>query len=425
MNRHTIRLLVILATIAVTGIITTQIFWLRRAFDLKEKQFNQTVSISLKNVAEHILAYNNHAAPVINPVCQYSTNYFVVAVNDVIDANVLEYFLRKEFDKRNLTLDFEYGIYDCNNERMVYGNYVNVNSDSQDITLHTQRTDLPKWENRTYYFGVNFPTRENHLLAQMGIWGVSSFALLVMIVFFAYALFVILKQKRLSEIQKDFINNMTHEFKTPISTIAISSEVLKNPAIIDNPGRLLNYATIIQEQANRLKNQVETVLQMASIDKEQIKLKKELLNVHEVIYKAVENIEATLKQENGCISYQLNAQKAEIQADRLHLTNMIYNLLDNAVKYTSNRPQICILTKNDKKGIWLSIRDNGIGISKEHQKKIFDKFYRVPTGNVHNVKGFGLGLNYIQSLVKAHKGLIIVESELHTGSTFHIFFPFA
>lgn len=422
MNRHTIRLLVILAAVAITGIITTQVFWLRRAFDLKEIQFNQTINIALKSVAEQILSYNQHAAPVINPVCQYSTNYFVVAVNDVIDANVLEYFLRKEFSKRNVTLDFEYGIYDCNSEQMVYGNYVNTGAGNFELH-HTKRTDLPKWENKTYYFGVNFPTRENHLLAQMGIWGFSSFVLLVMIVFFAYALFVILKQKRLSEIQRDFINNMTHEFKTPISTIAISSEVLKNPAIIENPGRLLNYATIIQEQASRLKNQVETVLQMATMDKEQIKLKKEPVHVHEVIYKAAENIEALLKQQNGIISYQLEATEAVIQADRLHLTNMIYNLLDNAIKYSVNPPQICIITKSEKKGIWLCIRDNGIGIGKEHQKKIFDKFYRVPTGNVHDVKGFGLGLNYIQSLVKAHKGHIMLLSELHKGSTFSIFLP--
>jgi two-component system, OmpR family, phosphate regulon sensor histidine kinase PhoR len=422
MNRYTIRLLVILATIAITGIITTQVFWLRRAFDLKEKQFNQTVNIALKSVAEQILAYNQHAAPVINPVCQYSTNYFVVAVNDVIDANVLEYFLRKEFSKRNVTMDFEYGIYDCNSERMVYGNYVNTGAG--EFELHpTKRTDLPKWENKTYYFGVNFPTRENHLLSQMGIWGFSSFVLLVMIVFFAYALFVILKQKRLSEIQRDFINNMTHEFKTPISTIAISSEVLKNPSIIENPGRLLNYATIIQEQACRLKNQVETVLQMATIDKEQIKLKKEPVDVHEVIHKAVENIEALLKQQNGSITYELQATESIIHADRLHLTNIIYNLLDNAIKYSTASPQICVLTRNEKKGIWLSIRDNGIGISKEHQKKILDKFYRVPTGNVHDVKGFGLGLNYIQSLVKAHKGYITLLSELHQGSTFSIFLP--
>ncbi len=424
MNRHTIRLLVILAAIAITGIISTQVFWVKRAFDLKEKQFNQTVSIALKNVAEQMLSYNNHATSLINPVCQYSTNYFVVAVNDVIDANVLEHFLKKEFSRINLNLDFEYGIYDCNSERMVYGNYVNTGLRNFDIENH-QRKNLPKWENRTYYFGVNFPTRENHLLAQMGIWGFSSFVLLVMVVFFAYALFVILKQKRLSEIQKDFINNMTHEFKTPISTIAISSEVLKNPNIIQNPGRLLNYATIIQEEANRLRNQVETVLQMASIDKEEIKLKKEQVDVHEVIHKAVENIEPLLKHENGSLTFQLDALEPVVYADRLHLTNMIYNLLDNAVKYTQIQPVILIYTKNEGKGVSICIRDNGIGIGKEHQKKIFDKFYRVPTGNVHNVKGFGLGLNYIHSLVKAHKGCIRLESELQKGSVFSIFLPFA
>jgi two-component system phosphate regulon sensor histidine kinase PhoR len=247
--------------------------------------------------------------------------------------------------------------------------------------------------------------------------------LLVVIGFFAYTLFVIMKQKRLSEIQKDFINNMTHEFKTPISTIAVSTEVLKNPDIIHHPERLLNYTTIIEKENLRLKQQVDRVLQMARLDKEDIGLKKELIDVHEIIRDAIKNTSGALLEKSGSISCDLNATRSTIQADKLHLTNVLYNLIDNAIKYCKSSPHIVIQTRDDKKNILIEIQDNGIGISKDDQKRVFQKFYRVHTGNVHDVKGFGIGLNYVKSIVLAHLGKIHLHSELEKGSTFKIILP--
>ena len=340
-------------------------------------------------------------------------------VNGEIDVSLLELLLRSEFERRNISADFEYGVYDCSSEKMKYGDYIPFQATGEKITPKK----LPVWSDHAYYFGVQFPNREAHLLNQMGIWSFSSLVLLLVILFFAYTLFVILKQKRLSEIQKDFINNMTHEFKTPISTIAVSTEVLKNPDIVHQPERLLNYTTIIEKENLRLKNQVERVLQMAKLDKEDIGLKKEKVDVHQIINDAIANNALALQEKYGTIRCDLKAGEFMIDADRLHLTNVLYNLIDNAIKYCKDVPEIVISTSNLNKHLCIDVKDNGLGIARENHRKVFQKFYRVPTGNVHDVKGFGLGLHYVKSVVSAHKGTIKLESDLGKGSVFRIILP--
>jgi two-component system phosphate regulon sensor histidine kinase PhoR len=327
--------------------------------------------------------------------------------------------LKTEFEKSNVKVDFEYGVYDCLSECMIYGDYVPLLTSKEKVTTKV----FPTWAKEGYHFGVRFPNREAQLLNQMGIWSFSSIVLLLVIVFFAYTLFVILKQKRLSEIQKDFINNMTHEFKTPIATIAVSAEVLKDPEIINQPERLFNYTSIIENENNRLKQHVERVLQMAKLDKEEIQLKRESVNLHEVIHEVVEGMRTPLAEKNGEIALQLSAVDSEIQADRHHITNVIYNLLDNAIKYCQEKPEISIRTSQDTKGLLFEIIDKGIGISEQNQKRIFQKFYRVPTGNIHNIKGFGLGLHYVKQIIQAHRGRITLESVAGSGCTFKVFIP--
>ena len=419
MKSSSIRFIVILATLCIVGITFTQIYWVRRAFDLKEGEFNRSIQAALYNVAQQIYDINKTPSPATNPVKQLSTNYFVVMVNGEIDANLLEFLLRTEFEKRSLAADFEYGIYDCSNERMLYGNYVALKTSKEKAASKT----LPRWSHHGYYFGVQFPNREAHLINQMGIWSFSSAVLLLVILFFGYTLFVILKQKRLSEIQKDFINNMTHEFKTPISTIAVSTEVLKDPAILHQPERLMNYAAIIERENARLKQQVERVLQVARLDKENFGLKKELIDIHQLIHDAVKNTSITLQERKGLIAYDLQAINGEMAVDKLHVTNAIQNLLDNAIKYCKTIPEITIRTSNEARRIMIEVRDNGIGISAENQKRIFQKFFRVHTGNVHDVKGFGLGLSYVKTIVEVHGGDVRVESALGKGSVFRIYLP--
>jgi two-component system phosphate regulon sensor histidine kinase PhoR len=414
-----IRFVIILGTLCIIGITSTQLYWLRRAFDLKEAEFVRSVNGALFDVAHLIYDIKNTPSPAANPVKQVSTNYFIVLVNSDIDTGTLEFLLRQEFERRNIKIDFEYGVYDCFSGEMKYGNYVPLQTAQEKVTNQKLRT----WNNYVYHFGVQFPNREAHLLNQMGIWSFSSFVLLVVIVFFAYTLFVILKQRRLSEIQKDFINNMTHEFKTPISTIALSAEVLKDPNIIHHPERLVNYAAIIEKENIRLKQQVERVLQMARLDKEDIGLKQETTDVHQIIQDAVKNTAFSLQEKNGSITCALSATHHEIKADKLHLTNVLHNLIDNAIKYCIAPPTIVIRSIQRNKNLIIEVEDNGIGISPENQKRVFQKFYRVSTGNVHDVKGFGLGLSYVKSIIEAHRGNVKLKSEPGKGSIFSICLP--
>lgn len=421
MSRTTLRIVIILAVLSILGIVITQVYWVRRAFDLRENQFNRDVSTALRNVATQIFTLNNTPSSSNNPVEQVSTNYFIVKINGPVNSSLLEFLLINEFEKRNITADFEYGIYDCMEQCMSGGNYVSPKKTKTSF----KPQELPALHNDGYYFGVQFPLLRADLLSQMGIWTFSSAVLLIVIFFFVYTLFAILKQRRLSEIQTDFINNMTHEFKTPISTISLSTEVLKDPQIIHQPDRLLNYASIIEAETRRLKQQVDRVLQMARFDAHKITLNKELLDIHDLVREGVRNVSLALEGKEGKINLELRARPSLCSADKLHLTNVIFNLLDNALKYTQVPPQLTIHTFNRNGYIVIEITDNGIGIKPEDQRKIFHRFYRVPTGNVHNVKGFGLGLHYVKIVVESHEGKITLQSQPGKGSTFTISLPAA
>lgn len=418
MKRNQIRSIVALGTFAIIGIIIVQIYWLQNAWNLNEKQFNQTVQIALRQVAEKMSAYSQTVLPNLNPVNQLSANYFVVNLNSVIDANILEYYLQTEFDKVNINTDYEYAIYDCHDDKMVYGDYISAKGEDKTIKL---TTNLPKYSDYVYYFGINFPSKKHYLGADMTLWIIFSAILLVSVIFFGYAIFVILQQKRLSELQKDFINNMTHEFKTPISSINISADVLSSPEILNQPQRLRNYSAIIKQENNRLNELVEKVLQIARIEKGGFELKKEMVNLNELIAEVVENH----RMQNGTsgdvmISTDLDNRINSVKADPLHLGNIFYNLFDNAIKYARGNPQILVKTELINRKILVEVRDNGPGIGLEYQKKVFQKFFRVPTGNVHNVKGFGLGLYYVKKVCEAHGWQIRLESEVNKGSDFII-----
>jgi two-component system phosphate regulon sensor histidine kinase PhoR len=248
--------------------------------------------------------------------------------------------------------------------------------------------------------------------------------MLVTLAFFSYSMFVILRQKQLSELQRDFINNMTHEFKTPISTINISTDVfLQNEKVREDP-RLNRYAGIIKEQVLRLNTQVEKVLQLAKIERDNIELNIEKLDLVELISSISPSIELKVNDKKGTLQLNLTASNTVVNADRIHLTNILHNLVDNAVKYTRDHPVIQIsLHDGPGKKLILAIQDNGIGIAREHQRRVFDKFYRVPTGNLHNVKGFGLGLFYVKTVCKQHKWHLEMDSKPGEGTIIRIIMP--
>ncbi|MCU0450141.1 MAG: HAMP domain-containing histidine kinase [Bernardetiaceae bacterium] len=421
MRRNAIRWLVVLATVAIVGIVTVQVYWVSQAANLEAKRSDQAIYVALQRVAQQIAAYNQSVLPVQGVVNQVSSDYFIVNVNTVIDVSVLEHYLRREFGGQGIQLDFEYGIYDCGTDKMVYGNYVTASG--QQAKTGPAR-ELPKYDKLIYYFGVQFPDKDRHLVANLGVWGFLSVIILVVIGFFAYALFVILRQKRLAEVQKDFVDNMTHEFQTPIATISIAADVLAKPETAQQPERLRNYAAIVRNESQRLKEQVERVLQMSRIEKRQLELNRQPLSLHELLQEAAQSFALTWKNgQPGQLHTQLAATQFQVKADKVHLTNLIFNLLDNAAKYSPGAPEITLATHNQGPYVWLTVQDRGLGIDKKYQGKIFDKFFRVPTGNLHSIKGFGLGLHYVRSVVRAHGWRLQVHSEPGQGTRFQIKMP--
>ncbi len=275
------------------------------------------------------------------------------------------------------------------------------------------------------YLALYFPTRTS--LVWSSVWS----SLLGSIIFtsitlfcFAYTISTIFRQKKLGDIKNDFINNMTHEFKTPIATISLSADTILSPTILNNPDKVKRFVEIIKQENKRMNGQVEKVLQAAIVDREKLKLKLVEIDLHEIIEQATDNFSVQIESREGQLHTDLQANNSIVEGDLTHISNIIHNLMDNANKYSPEHPDITVRTKNVSGGVEISIADKGVGLSPSSRKLIFDKFYRVPTGNLHDVKGFGLGLSYVKAMVTAHKGTIEVKSELGKGSTFIIFLPF-
>ncbi len=410
----------LLGAFAIIGIIAMQTYWVISTWNINEEEFDKKVRLALYNVAKSLADLNNGELPARDVIKQKTSNYYIVNIANEFDAPDLEHYLHIQFQELMLNLDFEYAVYDCTTNEMLYGNYCSYSPDEKkDIKIG----HLPKDTEFTYYFGVRFPTRPSYLFDKMQLSVIFSVILFVTILFFVYYMLVILRQKRLSEMQKDFINNMTHEFKTPISTVRIAADVFLNAPVVKADNRLFQYAGIIRDQNQRLDDQVEKMLQLTRIEKRRLDLKKEVLNLEETLCEIIGGAGVQVEKQKGRIEYECKAKGIEILADRLHLVNVLHNLLDNAVKYCTQAPHIKIVLEQSGKFARLSIADNGIGISKEHLKHVFDKFYRVPTGNVHNVKGFGLGLYYVWFVCKAHRWKIELDSEPGKGTTIGLLIP--
>jgi two-component system, OmpR family, phosphate regulon sensor histidine kinase PhoR len=272
---------------------------------------------------------------------------------------------------------------------------------------------------------VIFPERTNYVMGSIAwLLGGSLLFSFIILATFGLSLFFIIRQKKISEMKSDFLNNMTHEFKTPIATISLAADTITNPKVINDEASIRHFIGMIKKENSRMNKKVETILQIASLDKKEIAFKFENISLHSVIERAADTIEIQVHQKNGKINKKLNAKEPVIFGDKEHLINLVNNLLDNALKYSPENPDITVETKNNDKGIILSVEDKGIGMSKNVQSKIFERFYRQSSGNVHDVKGFGLGLNYVRAIIDAHKGNVTVTSEPGKGSRFDIFLPF-
>ncbi len=420
MKNKALKYIILLATISVTGVFLIQFAFVRYSYRLSENQFTESASVALKEVAWQIMLATNTTGNFdsITPVEVINDNTYLVNVGVTFDDELLKPILDEQLKRHVLYYDYEYAIYDITEEQMQEGKLVTTNGNEK-ISSY----EFPLNESYTRYFALHFPDRSAYFNSRLSIWYFLTGLLLIVVLFFGYTLSVIIRQRQLSEVQKNFINNLTHELKTPISSIALSAQVINNENIVNNPKRLFEYARIIQDQNMRLSKNVEKVLNLASLEKSRIHLNKEEVPLAEFIEDTAEVFKQSNNGQKSSIHFNFDGMNPMIMADKFHLSNLMSNILENAVKYCDREPEINISLTSGNTMWLLSFADNGIGIPKEHRKKIFKKFYRVPTGNVHNVKGFGLGLDYVYKIIKTHKWKIRVEDNIHGGSTFTISIP--
>ncbi|PCH53751.1 MAG: two-component sensor histidine kinase [Flavobacteriaceae bacterium] len=519
MRKRIFALIIILMSIALIGIISVQVFWIKNTIQITEKQFTSNVRFALAKVSEDIKSrefenfylklsdiykegekfkksdirkfiyekidtINNekftYSQSIIEQNYKVPTEFFendsidfkeiyskekVVIVKDhILDNNKridaheesyikvgrlegaeksslesvfdvytsklpihkrvsnreITYRLNNELFSRGIDIDFKYGIYSNGLATQVKSGYFrNEVGKSYKVPMFADKDG-----NSNFQLYVTFPEKKNFILSSIyKILALSVFFILIIILAFVSALYQLVRQKQISEIKTDFINNMTHEFKTPIATINLALDAIKNPKIIGDGEKILRYVKMIRQENKRMHGQVENVLRISKLEKNQLDVSKENVNVHDIIEEAITHVELIVKDKGGYIKMNLNANLTEVLGNQFHLVNVIVNILDNAIKYSGDVPEIEILTNNTGKYITVKIKDNGIGMSGSVQKNVFKKFYREERGNIHNVKGHGLGLSYVKKIIEIHQGEVYVESEKGIGSTFTVKLP--
>ncbi len=388
----------------------------------KHKLHSMQDSIKSSDIEEHINSKLGNKAMFVEKIVNKLLN-FKDDIKQRVNKNKIKALLNKHLKEEGIDLDYDF-VVTYGNDSVIFTNTENPSLLSYNKTYKTKLfpNDI---KNSNYYLKVAFPNQHKYIIESVRIMAFLSIVIILIILsIFLLTIFIILKQKKLSEMKNDFVSNMTHELKTPISTISLASQMLGDKSVATSEAMLENISNIIKQETTRLSTLVEKVLQTAIFERGILKLKKQDVDINEIILKVKDNLKLKLEEEEAEMSVELNAENHIIKADKVHITNVIMNLCENAIKYRSTEPlKILIKTENKDNFISVSIKDNGIGISKENLKRIFDKFYRVSTGNVHNVKGFGLGLSYVKKIVEEHGGQIIVNSKLKKGSTFIIKLP--
>jgi two-component system phosphate regulon sensor histidine kinase PhoR len=482
MNTKYIQWLVLASSIAVVGLIAIQVYWISNVFTLREQEFSEHVNLALKDVTSELerkevdseskssslsLSSPNKESLVISygagdvsivPQSTFGNDSISVdplsaagvkdagilsqsgilddimgglleldiytSVIDRIDTLQLDTIIRQALTTQGVGAEYEYGVFNKLQQPEILP--IHFMPSAENIQREGYRVQL--FPNDPIadpnYLCVWFPRERQYVISTMGTMLMTSAILMLLImILFSFSINTIYRQKKLSEIKNDFINNMTHELKTPIATISLACEALSDPDMRTGEKAITNYVGMIRDENKRLGVLVENVLRTSIFEQGQMKLKVQQFDVHSVILQVIANIEIQVKARNGKIVTRFYAKNASVKGDQLHITNVIYNLIDNAIKYSEGSPLVEIETLDKPGFLVVSFKDHGIGISKENQRKIFDKLFRVPTGNIHNVKGFGLGLSYVKGVLEMHGGTVDVESEIKKGSTFIIHIP--
>ena len=416
MKTKKLNIIIVLGLVATIGILIAQLLWTKEAFNLEEKKFSQKTHIALLEVVKKLYQGTNSELPSENPIKKIANDYYIVNVENDFEPKILEYYLKTEFAKFNITTDFEYAMYNCQSDEMVYGNYISFTEKSPE----KRTVYFPKHKNLVYYFAVRFPNEITYLFSSLRFWFVLSFALIVILLVYVYSIYTIIQQKKYSELQRDFINNMTHEFKTPLSSILLASNYLNKQKPIIEDTKLKKYTEIIIHQSTKLNSHIEQILNIAKSDNTPMKMDLKEISIVPILKEVLENMQ--LKHPN--LSVKINAIKdITIQADAFHFTNIVYNLLDNSIKYCDVNPQITISLKEEKSLIKIEFSDNGIGISDKNLSFIFDKFYRIPSTKSNEINGFGLGLYYVKKICTQHNWKLFASNNKENGITISIVIP--
>jgi two-component system phosphate regulon sensor histidine kinase PhoR len=412
--------LVLSATLLIGLIVVVQLYWLKKVYSFEQKQFSNNVVKSLRGVFEDLEMNDNPSQSLQQLIHNPAEDYYMFRADTIPERDSLTYYIRKEFSDFDVLTDAKLGAYSSSQKKYVYEEYIPTAASGFQIT---QALGLPVYTRDYDHILLYFPHRSQYILGEMNFWIISSVALFLALIGLAISLFYFYRQKFLAEVQKDFVNNFTHEFKTPLAVLKIASDVLAQPDIGEKPERLKSYSSIIQHQTSHLQHQVEKLLKSASAENKKFPIEKGPVKPARLIEQALNKLQPLIEQRQARIDLKVDDYETKIQADEGHLELALINILENALKYSS-APHIIVETGKEESGFFISIKDNGIGIEKKYIKDIFKKFYRVPTGNVHDVKGFGLGLNFVKRIIDGHDGKIRVKSLPGIGTEFRLLIPF-
>jgi two-component system phosphate regulon sensor histidine kinase PhoR len=425
MRSSTLKWIVLSATLLAAIVVTVQLYWLKKVYSFEQRQFNINVVKSIRGLFEDLEMNDAPGISLQQLIDAPDNNYFTFKADTIPPKDSLVFYIQDEFANFGVLTDCKLGAWSAAERKFVYEQFIPTPA-SRYAGVRAPGQELPVYDNARGFDHIllYFPHRQEYILEQMDFWIVSTVVLFLALIGLATSLFYFYRQKFLTEIQKDFVNNFTHEFKTPLAVMKIAADVLSQESIVHQPDRLERYATIIQNQTEHLQSQVERLLRAASIESKDLPIRKEDVDAHLLVEQALGKVQPLIDQKRAKVEVKIDevAGNGRVHADRAHLELAVVNLLENALKY-SHEPHIVVETGRVEDDFYISVKDNGVGIEKQYLKNIFKKFYRVPTGDIHDVKGFGLGLNFVKRIIDAHKGKIRVHSLPGIGTEFRLYIP--
>ncbi len=403
-------IVIIIGFLAIVGVIIMQLFLINNAHKLAKKDTEDKIFFALQDVLEKLYKDNLTGLLVSNQVEKVSGNYFTVNVNYEFENTILEHYLISEFEKNNLDVDFEYAVYNCSSDKMAFSNHINSNGKKEPIKCPNCFTKNPKY---TYYFAIRFPDIEQNYFKNLNQYWIFTTVLFLVLIIYVYSVVLMLKQKKYTELQKDFINNMSHEFKTPLASILIASNYVKEQNEIKENSKLKKYNQIIINQTNKLNEHIEKILYVAKTESKQMLIDKTKFELRPVLDLVKDNI--LLKYEKEIDVNIITIKPHILKADEFHVYNIVFNLVDNAIKYGGLSPKIEIVVAEINHQLSIQIKDNGCGIPPKDLPFVFDKFYRVSRQDIKNIEGFGIGLSYVKKICDLHRWKITIANNTDKG----------